>query len=380
MKIKSLRDIEKLRTIINLDSITIYTKRLKYKSLFQYALKYAFWSLKDQGKLIIIDNGPFKVSIKPYKISVYQINQTIFQFLKDSVELVERDFNKGKIILKIKKKEQKKTANWSCGIIYSGNTKEKQQLVVCLKGLYNQKQFQERNAEVIICGPSNGDYSFTKEFPKNIKIIHFDNDLKNGRFLISKKKNYLIRQFKNDNCIVLHTRIVFDKNTLDQIPTSFDFVSPMVYTLGSYGKKRYLDFLNNASYDPTRVLKELIIPRNYNSKDYLKKIKFGLPFIDGGVMIFKRDILLDCPLNNHLAWFENEDVELASRLHLNGFLLDFAFNVKALSISNKVNSKSTKYKISDLNFFMCLLKIRYSIKSFITHYMFMLQYHYYKRY
>jgi hypothetical protein len=380
MEIRKIQDIQKLKNSRDLDKIIIYTKSLKYKSLLQYVLKYSYWALKQHGELIIKDNGPFHIAIKPYKINIYQVNQTVFQFLKDSVELVERDFEMGIIKLKVVDKTPNQNTYWSCGIIYSGNSNEQEQLLMCLNGIFSQNQFYKKESEVLICSPSNADYSFLKSFPENIRVIFFDDHIKNNRFLISKKKNFLISHFKNENCLLLHTRIIFDKNTLNQIPENFDFLAPFVYTKNEFKKKRYLDFLNNGNYDSTRVVKEFYVPRNYKPEKYLKYVKYGQPFIDGGVMIFKREILINNPLNNHLAWFENEDVDLSARLHLNGYLIDYAYNIKAQSITNKVISRSTKYRIANVNFVRNLLKIRYSIKSFITHYIYMLQYQFYKRY
>jgi hypothetical protein len=378
MEIRNIKDIQKLKNSRDLDKIIIYSKYLKYKSLLQYALKYSYWALKQHGELIIKDNGPFHIGIRPYKINIYQVNQIVFKFLKDSVELVERDFKKGIIKLKVIDKTPNQNINWSCGIIYSGNSSEQEQLLKCLNGIYNQNQFNKMQSEVLICGPKDVDYSFLDSFPKNARVIFFDNHLKNKRFLISKKKNFLITHFKNENCLLLHTRIILDNNTLNQIPEDFDYLAPFVYTKNKLEKKRYLDFLNNGSYDPTRVVKELYIPRNYNPKKYLKYIKYGLPFVDGGIMLFKRDVLNKCPLNNNLAWFENEDVDLSARLHLNGFLIDYAYDVQAQSITNKVQSNRLKDLVFNNSSFRNIFKIRYFIKSYFTNIISHILYNYYK--
>ena len=378
MEIRNVKDLEQLKSSKDLDKIILFTKYFKYQGLFHYALKYAYWSLKHQGQLIIKDNGPFHIGIRPYKINIYQVNQIVFQFLKDSVELVDRDFDKGIIKLKIIKSTQSQNIFWSCGIIYSGNLSEQDQLFKCLNGIYNQKQFHTKSSEVLICGPCDADYSFLESFPKNIRVIFFDDHMKNNRFLISEKKNFLISHFKNENCLLLHTRIIFDDNSLNHIPENFDFLAPQIYTINTFEKKRYLDFLNNGSYDSTRVVKELFIPRNYEPKHYLKYLKYGLPFVDGGIMIFKRDILNRIPLNNHLAWFENEDVDLAARLHLNGYLIDYAYDVKAQSITNKIKSNAYKDSIFFKSPFKHLIKLRYLLKSYISNGFSLISYNYYK--
>tara|TARA_B100001057_G_C22871531_1_gene959206 strand:- start:9613 stop:10767 length:1155 start_codon:yes stop_codon:yes gene_type:complete len=379
MIVKNLKDIEKLKNLTDLDSVTIYSKKIKYNSLFHYALKYAFWSLKNNGILTIYDNGPFEIAMKPYKINIYQINQILFQFLKDSITLIDRDFKKGKIICIINKPNKIKSSFWSCGIIYSGKESEKKQLLKCLDGIYNQSQFNDDESEVIVCAPETSSYSFLEKYPaNNLRVVFFDQDNKDRRFLISRKKNFLIKSFKNENCIVLHTRIVFDKNALDNLPCNFEYISPYIYTKNKFKEVRYLDFLNNGSYDPTRISKNLIIARNYPPKEYLKYLKYGLPFIDGGIIISKKSILVDCPLNNNLAWFENEDVELASRIHANGYLIDYAYNVRAFSSSNKVISLADKYPFINHPIFNKLLLYRNKIKSFSINFFNMLSF-YFKR-
>lgn len=378
MEIRNIKDLQKLKSCKDLDKIILFTKYFKYKGLLQYALKYSYWALKQQGELVIRDNGPFHIAIRPYKINIYQVNQIVFQFLKDSVELVERDFHNGIIKLKVVGKSTIKNVSWSCGIIYSGNSSEQDQLLKCLSGIFNQKQFYTKESEVLICGPSDADYSFLESFPKNLRVIYFDEHLKYNRFLISAKKNFLISHFKNENCLLLHTRIIFDDNSLNHIPENFDFLAPQIYTTNKFGKKRYLDFLNNGSYDSTRVVKELFIPRNYEPKYYLKYVKYGLPFVDGGIMIFKRDILNKVPLNNHLAWFENEDVDLAARLHLNGYLIDYANDVKAQSVTNKIKSNVYKDSIFFKSPFKYLIELRYFIKSYISNGLSLISYNYHK--
>ena len=135
-----------------------------------YALKYSFWALKNKGILNIIDNGPYDVSIKPYRINFYQINQVIFQFLKDSVKLIRRDFKNGTICLQ-KIKSENTPKGWSCGVIYSGNQNEQLALTKCLDGIFSQEIFLKTNSEVIVCCPKKSDTSFFKEYPKNQNLF-----------------------------------------------------------------------------------------------------------------------------------------------------------------------------------------------------------------
>lgn len=346
MIIKNLKDVYLLKNTRDLDEVIIYTRKLKYKGVLHYALKYAYWSLKDLGSLKIIDNGPFNIQIRPYSINFHQVIQLTHQFLKDGIELVDRNFEKGYANYIIKKEiNEIENVGWSAGIIFSGNAEEIPLLKKCLNGIFEQPEFNSLNSEVVLCGPMNCDYTFISQYPFNLRIIYIDDIKKNGRFLISKKKNFLIENLKYENNIVLHSRIQLKPNSVSNIPKHFEFISPEVNTIADGQEVRYLDYLIGASYNPTRITTgRIILPNFYKPKNYLKQLKYGLPFIDGGVMIFKNNILKDIPLNANLAWFENEDVDLAARLHLHGYLVDFAPEVKALSNSDKLNRKRKFYR------------------------------------
>lgn len=366
--IHNIKDIESLKySIKKFDSIVIFTKKIKYKGVLQYALKYAFWHLKENGKLIIFDNGPYEVLIRPYLLSVYQVNQCVHQFLKSDIKTLKTDFNKG--ILEYKKSTVENgniNQGWSAGIIYSGNSNEIDLLNKAIKGLYKQNEFGMSNSEIVVCGPTNGDYSFLSQFTDNIRVLYIDDVSKDGRFLISKKKNFLISNLKYENCVLIHARIEFQPNTLNKLDINFEFVSPQINLEIGNTKKRYLDFCLMGSYDSSRITRGKIVTSNYRPSNYLSKLKYGLPYVDGGCIIFKKSILEHIPFNNNLAWFENEDVELASRIHNAGYLIDFAYRVKAISNTSKSKGSSLKLYLSQRFLFSKVINMYTSIKIKLT--------------
>lgn len=349
-EVKTIKDIEKLRSFHDkFDCVTIYTKKIKYIGVLHYAIKYAAWSLKKKATLLIKDNGPYEVLIRPYLISIYQVNQCVHQFLKANVKTIKTDFKNGILEYKVNfEVSHDLNIGWSGGIIYSGNSSEIELLNKAVRGLYSQEEFNKSNSEIVICGPSNGDYSFLSNYPDSLRVVYLDDVSKDGRFLISKKKNFLINNLKFENCILIHSRIQFEPNTLKNLNTNFEFISPQVNLIEGDVKKRYIDFNHMGSYDPTRITVGKLVSSNYKPHCYLNKLKYGQVYIDGGCMIFKRSILIKIPLNNNLAWFENEDVELASRLHNSGYLIDYAFNVLAISNTNKSKVNSYKKKLSTI--------------------------------
>lgn len=375
-EIKNLKDIETLKySIKKFDSIVIFTKKIKYRGVFHYALKYAFWHLKENGKLLIYDNGPYEILIRPYLFSVYQVNQCVHQFLKSEIKTLKTDFKRGILEYKKKSKEDKNiNEGWSAGIIYSGNSNEIELLNNALKGLYKQDEFGLINSEIIICGPTSGDYSFLSQHKDNLKVLYIDDVNKDGRFLISKKKNFLISNFKYENCLLIHARIEFEPNSLKKLDTNFEYVSPQINLQISNTKKRYLDFCHMGSYDSTRITRGKIVSSNYKPSNYLSNLKYGLPYIDGGCMIFKKSILLHIPLNENLAWFENEDVELASRIHNAGYLIDYAYKVKAISNTSKSKGSSVKLYLTRIHPFSKVINLYTTVKISLTNNFYFLKY------
>jgi hypothetical protein len=369
-EVKTIKDIEKLRFFHNkFDCVTIHTKKIKYRGVLHYAIKYAAWSLKKKATLLIKDNGPYEVVIRPYLISIYQVNQCVHQFLKANVKPIKTDFDNGTLEYEVNiLNSNNQDKGWSSGIIYSGSSSEVELLNKSIIGLYNQEEFNKSNSEIVVCGPSNGDYSFLSEHPNSLRVIYVDDVSKDGRFLISKKKNILINNLKYENCILIHSRIQFEPNTLKNLNTNFEFISPQINIIEGDIKKRYIDFNHMGSYDPTRITVGKIVSSNYKPYNYLNKLKYGQVYIDGGCMIFKRSILMKIPLNNNLAWFENEDVELASRLQNGGYLIDYAYNVLAISNTNKTKGNPYKKILSKIYFLQILLLFYIYIKSFFVNY------------
>jgi hypothetical protein len=369
-EVKTIKDIEKLRFFHNkFDCVTIHTKKIKYRGVLHYAIKYAAWSLKKNSTLLIKDDGPYEVIIRPYLITIYQVNQCVQQFLKASVKTIKTDFDNGVLeyevnILNLNYQDK----GWSGGIIYSGNSSEIELLNKSIRGLYNQEEFNKSNSEIVVCGPSNGDYSFLFNYPDSLRVVYIDDVSKDGRFLISKKKNFLINNLKYENCILIHSRIQFEPNTLKNLNTNFEFISPQINLIEGNIKKRYIDFNHMGSYDPTRITVGKLVLSDYKPSNYLNKLKYGQVYIDGGCMIFKRSILIKIPLNNNLAWFENEDVELASRIHNGGYLVDYAYNVLAISNTNKTKVNPYKKILSKIYILHVLLLFYSHLRTFCTNY------------
>lgn len=338
-KLKDLKSLIEIRhKSYFYDEIIIYTKYLKYLGLLPHSFKYAIWALKEKGKLVFHDDGPINVTIKNYQINFYQVVQAFRIYLSQDTEDVNVDYkNKTISCVKIKKNNKylKVERKWSFGIIFSGNESENSQLLCCIKSI-NDQGLKRDQFEIVICGPSDTNYDFISEVVDNTRILYFDDVYdEDGRFLISRKKNYLINNLQNDNCIILHSRILFDKNQLEKIPVSFDFLTPRVLLSTNHSMEQYIDYKIGTSYDPTRIVSGITPNFHYKRESYLFHLRWGYAFGDGGIMIFRKSVLNEVPLNEKLGWFENEDLQLCSELHSAGFLIDYIPEVITFSRTNK---------------------------------------------
>ncbi len=140
----------------------IHTKKIKYQGVLHYAIKYAAWSLKKNAILLIKDNGPYEVVIRPYLISIYQVNQCVHQFLKAKVKTIKTDFRNGILEYKVNlENSYDVNKGWSGGIIYSGNSSEIELLNKAIRGLYSQVEFNKSNSETASFNASFGSDGFS---------------------------------------------------------------------------------------------------------------------------------------------------------------------------------------------------------------------------
>ncbi len=221
----------------------------------------------------------------------------------DKGEIIETD-NKNKVIIikKIKSFIEKNDSidRWSFGIITNGK-----------KNDWVEKQIQSIKSqkisyyEIIVCGT----YFNRKE--RNFKYIQFNEKDELG--WITKKKNLICENAKYENLVVLHDRIVLDKDWykgMKKYGNYFEVLSCKVHNdqggrcgdwitygnrFGMFGKIGVLDY-----------------------KDWDKN-----GYIDGALYILKKSVWKKVKWDETLFWNQGEDAKLSSDWHGNGIVTRF---------------------------------------------------------
>lgn len=196
-----------------------------------------------------------------------------------------------------------------------------------LKFLYNLIQsIVNQNIEkyeIIVIGQlSQNDLD---KFSPHIKYIPFDEDVKAG--WITKKKNIIANEAQYEYVCIVHDYYKFGVDwykSLIKDTTKKDIIMSRIinenndtrgpdWVLNPFLMKTFLE--KNVTFN--RKLVDLfpfetpmyVVGLNYDTKNCGK-----YQYISGGFIFCKKDILLDCPLNDAYVWGQAEDVDWSERL------------------------------------------------------------------
>jgi transposase InsO family protein len=325
--------LAKLRTLYDLDEVVLQTSRLKYSGLVPCAVKYALWALRQGGRLIVEDTGRADATFVPFTVPFNLIRQWIFKFAGNDVELESFDAA-GRMVLR--RIAPVTPPGWSAGIVFSGSDAEIPTLRASLQGLLAQPELlPQAGGEIAVCGPAR-DLAFLDEFP-SVRYIVYD-EPSDGRFLVCRKKNALIAALRNPRVAILHARIVLEADALRNVPREFDITGPNTVFVAGGRRLTYLSLTQTQSVWPGTMPRHFPFSlRQMTSQDPLRLHERGGLFVDGGAFYVRRAVWEACPLNDNIAWLEDEDVEWCARAFLNGFLIDLAPRSGAISQTSKLS-------------------------------------------
>lgn len=342
-KISSVDDIYKIQYISDkYNHIFIDTKKLKYTGTLRYAFKYALWVLKIGGEIKVIDEPFHDFGFSTKRMDFWQIRYEFFKSLKDDIEILELDDKKG--LIRVKKiKESYINNGFSFGIVFSGSEGEKEQLYKSVQSILDNIDLNKYNYEVIICGPSSFDSeSYLKQFRSfNVIYLSFDFESNTKRLMITHKKNYLFQNCNYNIVAINHTRIVYAQDfMIKTFDKKFDIFTPKVMVEQDSKWYKYLDFGLIGSYDLSKLNPSAVLTSVVLNDDVLFFMRKKVPYLDGGITVFNKNIIVNTPYNPHLAWGEAEDVDMCALLYLQGCLLDYNQNIICKSQTNKASFKT----------------------------------------
>ncbi|MFN4091451.1 MAG: hypothetical protein ACK4FG_00980 [Brevundimonas sp.] len=226
--------------------------------------------------------------------------------------------------------------------MFSGNPAEVVLVERCLDGLERQPELDYPGA-IAICGPKGGEGLFRSR--PRLKYLEYDERDADGRFLVGRKKNFLISALKANRVAVLHARLVLDDNALSRVPNEFDIMAPNVEVVEFGARRPYLSLCFSDSgilgVMPTRAPRST---RNTRSSDLLDLYRHGPPYVDGGGFFVMKRVHETLPLSDKIAWGEGEDVEWCARGAALGFVAELAVDARAVSQTNKLRARRVLYE------------------------------------
>jgi hypothetical protein len=327
--IDSIDSLAKAKHSRDLDRVEVRTARFKCRGLLPHALKYGLWALRPGGTLVVQDDGP--ALAETWEMPFAQVRRLTFKVLGTDAALSELEPSAFRLIFT--RTRPLPEPGWSAGLIFSGNDGELPALARCLDGLFAQPELAGEAGEVLVCGPKR-DLGFLAPWPK-ARYVEYETP-PGPRFMISAKKNFLATQFRYSRILVLHARIRLDAGCLGALPREFDVVTPAVHAEVKGKRCAYLDYVISDATDPNRMARRFNVPIDYPRRRYHHYLAQGEPYIDGGLFIARRDILLNVPLDANLGWAEGEDSDWCRRVRAAGFLVDLAHEAGATTDNNKM--------------------------------------------
>jgi len=357
MKAMSKYSIHSYKEIIHLknnqsrfDKITIHVKKLKDKNILRFAFKYALHALKIGGEMVIVDEvGPFfgtdrNLYWSKYRISFWQVKQELFKTLKNFINPLLIDESTGTIVVK-KTQSYKNFKGITFGLLFSGNENELDLLKKTVSSI-KKLNFSNIPYEIIVCGPEKSRETVDQLIGKINYITYNETNI---RFMVGIKKNLIFSESKFDMLIISHLRIQFNDSILNLFDRKFDFITTKIIYRTKNKIYPYLDYVLTQAYNVNyKKNSNNLFKKSFDY--YLQNFRNKVPYIDGGLNIFNKNIITAPPYSDEIAWGEAEDLELSARLFYNGILIDYHDDITSESLTDKVNVNKSLYQkvISEL--------------------------------
>ena len=192
--------------------------------------------------------------------------------------------------------------------------------------------------EIIICGDNVTLPGTLLNVCLPITIIPFD-DSQSPRGWITRKKNLMVQAAKYDNIVLTHDYYLFDELWYTGL-RKFDKENPdwkiMCNTVMTKEGTRSSDWLVNQRYMDEAIkafphfANELMSiapgengPRWVCGLPYDVKDLTHIQYVSGAYIVAKKDVLLECPLNETLMWGDAEDIIWSQDVVQHGFKFHF---------------------------------------------------------
>lgn len=237
--------------------------------------------------------------------STFHFKNLLFQALNNQFELLEEScWDDGTRILSLRLSEQRREFDrtWTFGVIYDGSKVDN--LERFIQSVRSQKDIS--NYEILICGPENKSL-----IANDVRFIAFDERFKEHGW-ITEKKNLIVRNAKFENVCIVHNRYKLNENFIsgfEKFGYDFDVVVPRQEDISGIRFPDWTTLGSDWKLTPPGLMKE------WDFTPYI--------YVNGGLIVAKRSVLINTPWNSLLFWNQAEDVELSRRMASKGIFPRF---------------------------------------------------------
>lgn len=227
------------------------------------------------------------------------------------------------IVFKVKRfdLDKYKDKSWTMAILTSG--KKTNNVVKFLDSI--RKQDPNNECEIIISGPKDKKYE-----QYDVKYLDMSSFRDDEYAEISRKKNAIIDMASNANLLIVHDRYILDDNFFigfEQYGYDFDFLTVSQYYESGKVFPAYC-----------AIEQFLLWSKPVRIDNYCEL--FDTQYLNGGLLIFKTDVIKKIRFNDMLMWNQMEDVEIAKVTMEQGVLP--RINIFSSAITIGIDEKYTK--------------------------------------
>ena len=234
--------------------------------------------------------------------------------------LFEHTFDAGPSLFAVKNTKSSRrpveVAGFSFGVITDG--KRPELLRKFIESVSAQNVSRDDVVEIIVCGPE----SLKAELDKDYEGIVFVNQPDEFQALgwITKKKNLIVQAAAHENLIIAHDRYLIQPDFIENLKKYGGDFSVISCRQTRLDGRRMPDWVTLGS---DWILTS---PATLEYGDWTRYV-----FINGGIIIAKRQVLKQVSWNELLFWGQAEDVELTRRLRSAGYVARCAREIEVVS-------------------------------------------------
>lgn len=235
-------------------------------------------------------------------LTIFQLANFIERWTEGRYEPLDQISDKGHFVLSLRLTHEQRSASasvWSFGLVTDGrkpaSVSRFVSSVLAIGGL------DADNRQILVCGPPKV-IDDLGPLGVHVELVDQPSDFA-SRGWITRKKNWLVAASRHENLVIAHDRYVLPADFLAAITRfggDFDVVAPRQVTTTGAEMPDWVMLADHLGWS---------VPGWMEYGDYHP---FG--FVNGGVIIAKRQRLIQTRWSELLFWGQAEDVDLSRRL------------------------------------------------------------------